>query len=318
MNAIRIGTAPVSFGFYGDKGRGQPEVGRLVLAAMAAGGYEGTELAAAGLFGTLDDIADNFRNAGMSAIGAYTGLHLSRPELDSSDLERLHASCRELRASGAELSILADEGSPLLLEHPARDPGDRSMALDDTGWHHLTENLTRAMDIASGYGLATSFHPHISTFVESAWEIERMLESTDISLTVDTGHLLLAGADPTECIKSWGERINHVHYKDVDVRVLEDARREGRKDFDVWWADVSVPLGAGGVDFPAVTDALVEGSYQGWIVIEQDTELADLSDLEVLGVEQGRNRDWLNHLLERVGVASPDAAANGHDTGSGE
>ena len=315
MKGIRIGTAPVSFGFYGEKGKGQPEVGRRVLAAMAAGSYEGTELAAAGLFGTLENIADNFRNASMATIGAYTGLYLSRPELDASDLQRLHASCQELRASGAELSILADEGSPLLLEHPARDPNDRSLALDDTGWRYLAQNLTQAMEIARGYGLATSFHPHISTFVESPWEIERMLESTDISLTVDTGHLLLAGADPAECISSWGDRINHVHYKDVNVKVLEDARREGRKDFDVWWADVSVPLGTGGVNFSAVTDALVQGSYQGWIVIEQDTVLADLSDLEALGVEQGRNREWLINLLEKVNVTPNGAESIEHETG---
>src|SRR5581483_1376799 len=137
----------------------------------------------------------------------------------------LRRTCEELSACGGTgLVILADEGSPELLLNPARPYADRSLALDGPAWRRLARLTGQAMEIAADYGLRTSFHPHVSTYVESPWEVEWLLALTDVPLTLDTGHILLADGDPAQCLRGWRPRVNHVHLKDVRLEVLRSAK----------------------------------------------------------------------------------------------
>lgn len=113
-------------------------------------------------------------------------------------------------------------------DHPARDPADRRLALDDDAWRDAAVTIDAARALVTDYGLVTSFHPHLVTHVEARWEVERLLETTEVGVTLDTGHLLLAGADPVQCLLDWRERIDHVHLKYVRVGVLQRARGAGQ------------------------------------------------------------------------------------------
>jgi inosose dehydratase len=211
------------------------------------------------------------------------------------DLARMALTCDELAATGASLAILADEGSPELLLNPART--DRRLALDETKWRLAAQRLAQAVDLARSRGLAASFHPHISTYVESAWEVERLLDSTDVTLTLDIGHMALAGADPVQCARDWSARIDHIHIKDARIAVLERAKSDSRADFDEWWADVCVPLGTGDVDIDGVLGALVGQGYDGWLVVEQDRAPTSAEQLPSVAAEQAANYRWLaDHL----------------------
>ena len=285
-----IGNAPVSFGIFGTTaGSASPAD---MLAALATASYAGSELGPPGLFGTPDEAAQAFTEAGLSAIGAYVPLHLAMDDdTFEADLARMALTCDELQATGATLAILADEGSPELLLNPART--DRRLALDETKWRLAAQRLAQAVDLARSRGLAASFHPHISTYVESAWEVERLLDSTDVSLTLDIGHMALAGADPVQCARDWSSRIDHIHIKDARIDVLERAKSEQRKDFDEWWADVCVPLGTGDVDIDGVLSVLVGQGYDGWLVVEQDRAPTSAEQLPYVAAEQAANYRWL-------------------------
>ena len=289
-----IGNAPVSFGIFGTTaGSASPAD---MLAALATASYAGSELGPPGLFGTPDEAAQAFTEAGLSAIGAYVPLHLAMDDdTFEADLVRMALTCDELQATGATLAILADEGSPELLLNPART--DRRLALDETKWRLAAQRLAQAVDLARSRGLAASFHPHISTYVESAWEVERLLDSTDVTLTLDIGHMALAGADPVQCARDWSSRIDHIHIKDARIDVLERAKSERRKDFDEWWADVCVPLGTGDVDIDGVLGVLVGQGYDGWLVVEQDRAPTSAEQLPSVAAEQAANYRWLaDHL----------------------
>lgn len=285
-----IGNAPVSFGIFGTTaGSASPSD---LLAALSAASYAGSELGPPGLFGTPAQTAESFASAGLRAIGAYVPLHLALDdETFEADLARMALTCEELQATGATLAILADEGSPELLLHPARP--NRELALDADQWALAAERLARAVDLARSRGLSASFHPHISTYVESAWEVDRLLDTTDVTLTLDIGHMALAGADPVQCVRDWFPRIDHVHIKDAQIDVLQQARAEGRADFDEWWADVCVPLGTGDVDIDGVLEALAERSYDGWLVVEQDRAPTSIEELPQVAAEQAGNFRWL-------------------------
>jgi inosose dehydratase len=313
--AIALANAPVSFGVWGAY-QGPPGVpGIAVLGAIAAAGYAGSELGPPGYLGTETESAHGFAEHGLQFAGVYVGLHLRGPGgLSPQEREVLERVCRTGRLvqqraeeagapqAGLPLGpiVLADEGSDTLRDHPARDPADRRLALDDAAWRDAAVTISAAQALVTEYGLTTSFHPHLVTHVEARWEVERLLETTEVGITLDTGHLLLAGADPVQCLRDWGDRVDHVHLKDVRLDVLERARRDGRQRIDNWWGSACVPFGSGDVDLRGVVETLATSTYRGWVVVEQDHTPTAADSLEALTAQQGANRDWLLQTLAKV------------------
>jgi inosose dehydratase len=166
------------------------------------------------------------------------------------------------------LPTLADEGSALRRAHPGhgaeRDP------LAEAAWERLAANAERAAALVRAEGLEPTFHHHAGTFVESPDEIDRFLANVDIDLTLDTGHLVISGGDPVEAISRWGDRINHLHLKDVDLAELRGVLADGGGMPDVWSSGAFVAFGKGDIDLDAVMTAVDELGYDGWIVVEQD------------------------------------------------
>lgn len=289
----------MSYGVYGAGAGGPAASPAQLLATIAAAGYAGSELGPPGFFGSPEQTAAAFAQAGLQAAGAYVPIHFAAPDdVVVRDLAGLERTCRELVACGGTgLVILADEGDERLLTQPARDPRNRSLGLDQAGWQRLARIVRQAVEVAGQLGLPASFHPHISTYVESRWEIEKLLELTEVSLTLDTGHLLLAGADPADCARSWPGRINHVHLKDVRLDVLRRAKAEQRTDFDEWWADVAVPLGQGDVDLDGMLAALAAAGYDGWLVVEQDRAPTPAAAYPAVAEQQAANQRWVAEHL---------------------
>ena len=295
---IRLGNAPVSYGVFGNTIDGASPSD--LLASIAAAGYDGSELGPPGFFGSPQETAEAFSVAGLSAIGSYVPVHFALDDQTvDEDLARMRHTCAELVACGGGLTILADEGSELLLRNPARDWSDRSLALSDEVWEATVPRVQRAVAIAHEFGLECAFHPHISTYVESPWEVDRLLSTTDVNLTLDIGHMQLAGADPRECLRTWSDRVRHVHIKDVEMSVISEAKRQKRTDFDEWWASVCTPLGGGDVDISGFVSDLLASGYDGWLVVEQDRRPTSLDEYPTVAAQQAENREWLAALVTR-------------------
>src|SRR4029078_5909603 len=131
-------------------------------------------------------------------------------------------------ADGSEAKpVLADGGSAERIRFPGRAAGDGCFGLEEAGWAGFAEGMARACDLARTRGFEPTFHHHTATFVEAPWEIERVLELTDVGLLLDTGHLALGGGGPSEAPRDWGERINHVHTKDVRNDILASVIADG-------------------------------------------------------------------------------------------
>lgn len=299
---LRLGTAPVSYGIYGATAGelGAPVDTDLLLSCMAAGGYAGSELGPPGLFGNPPELADSFARAGLEVVGGYVPLHLSDPEALEDDLYLMEKTLDELSANHGDpgLAILADVGTPELMASPARSWNDRRLALDDDGWVALAEGIRRATALTEARSITTSFHPHISTYVESPWEVERLLALTPISLTLDIGHLQLTGADPVECFEAWETRINHVHLKDLRTEIMYRAKDRRATDFDEWWDTICCPLGTGDVDVSSLLDRLVSSGYSGWVIVEQDRRPTAAADYRAVEAEQARNAAWVREQLQ--------------------
>ena len=127
-------------------------------------------------------------------------------------------------------------------------------------------------------GLATAFHHHCAGYVETPEEIARFLSMTDpdlIGLVFDTGHFLYGtgsndGSHVEDGLKRFGERIQHVHFKDCQPYIAQQARTEDWDYFKAVQHGVFCELGHGSVPFGAIVEWLLTRNYYGWIVVEQD------------------------------------------------
>ncbi len=295
--SVRIGNAPVSYGAYGEVAVEVDPARFLELLARDA--YSGSELGDPSFFGAPAQTARLFQDAGLTAIGAFAAIRTTMgADLVADDLERLGGTCAQLLAANPEgMVILADEGPEEMFLRPGRVFTDHPDGLDAASWDTLVGAVTRAAAVVRAEGLAVSFHPHTSTWVESPADIDRLLADTDLDLTFDTGHVLLGGGDPVADLRRWSDRIAHIHVKDVLLDRQLDGLRSGRRDPEQWWSEVVVPLGAGDVDLDGVVEELARMNYAGWLVIEQDRLPATPAEIEDIARQQHANRRVLETAL---------------------
>jgi inosose dehydratase len=266
-----------------------------VLSAIADAGYEGTELGPAGYLGERDNLRDRLEEHGLALVGGYIPIRFSEPQHWEEDLAAMSGTLDLFEAAeGADTkAVLADGGSPERAQFPGRAASDQSIGLDSAGWRRLSEGVARAADLARNRDVEPTFHHHTATFVEAPWEIERVLELTDVGLLLDTGHLALGGGDPTQALRDWGERINHVHVKDVRNDVLASVIADGADMPEAWRRGVFCELGTGDVDLEGFFAELARSGYSDWLVVEQDMVPQSPHDAAEAEASQVRNRAWL-------------------------
>jgi inosose dehydratase len=105
--------------------------------------------------------------------------------------------------------------------------------------------------------------------------VRRVLTSSDIPLCLDTGHLMVGGADPLEITRAADGRIRHVHLKDVDASVAGRVRRGELGYREAVAGGLYRPLGEGDARIGRVLAELEGRGYRGWYVLEQDVVLAE-------------------------------------------
>jgi len=216
------------------------------------------------------------------------------PDLNAGDI----VICDRVRAAdGASPEdaepVLADAGSPARASRPGAAAHDRSVGLDGGGWRRLADGVARAAELARSRGFEPTFHHHTATYVEAPWEIERLLELTDVGLLLDTGHLTLGGGDPIQALDDWRERIDHVHVKDYRREILAAIVAERADMEEAWRRGVFCELGQGDVDLPGFFARLRTIGYEGWLVVEQDRIPAADERPGEAAEAQARNRRWL-------------------------
>jgi inosose dehydratase len=297
LSGIRVANAPCSYGAFEITVGVLPDVPgpERVLSAISDAGYEGTELGPPGYLGERDNLRDRLEEHGLALVGGYIPIRFSEPQHWEEDLAAMSGTLDLFEAAeGADAkAVLADGGSPERAQFPGRAASDQSIGLDSAGWRRLSEGVARAADLARNRGFEPTFHHHTATFVEAPWEIERVLELTDVGLLLDTGHLALGGGEPTEALRDWGERINHVHVKDVRNDVLASVIADGADMPEAWRRGVFCELGTGDVDLEAFFAELARSGYSGWLVVEQDMVPQSPQNAVEAEASQVRNRAWL-------------------------
>jgi inosose dehydratase len=260
----RLAGAPISWGVCEVPGWGRQLPPDRVLAEMASLGLTATELGPLGYLpadpGALRARLDAH---GLSLVGGFVPLVLHEPSLDGTRRAAENAA-RMLAGAGADVFVCALLMDP---EWSAPEP------LDDAEFAALVAHIPVIEDLVADHGLTFALHPHAGTVLESAADVERLLAATDVGWCLDTGHLLIGGSDPVAFVRDHGERVVHVHLKDVDAGV---AARFGAGELTLMGATQAGmfrPLGQGDARIPAVLAQLDAHGYEQWLVLEQDAAL---------------------------------------------
>ena len=262
----RVAGAPISWGVCEVPGWGYQLEPDRVLSEMAGLGLPATELGPDGYLPTDPSrLEATLADHGLGLAAGFVPAVLHEPAVLEDELERVSVQADLLAASGADVLVLAAGTGTAGYEAGAD--------LDGSSWASLVAGIGRVIDLGSERDLAVAFHPHQGTVVEGPRQVERLLESSPVRLCVDTGHLMVGGADPVELTRGAGGRVAHVHLKDVSADLAEQVRA-GRMGYrDAVAAGMYRPLGMGDVDVEAIVSALEASDYDGWYVLEQDRVL---------------------------------------------
>jgi inosose dehydratase len=297
---ITVANAPVSYGAFEITVGINPNVPQPLelLDLVSEAGYAGIDLGPVGYLGSGSELAERLQTRGLSLAGGYIELPFSEPQPFGEMLPALDELLDTFDAVGTNGAppprpTLADAGSPERAALPGRSALDPSVGFDDDGWRRFAEGVAVGLARCRARGYEPTFHHHTATYIEAQWEIERLLELTDVGLCLDTGHLLLGRGDPVRAVRDWGSRINQVHLKDARLDVLHAIVDEGAPVEAIWRRRAFCPLGEGDVDVDGVLEALNELRYEGWLVVEQDIIPEPDTPVDQAAREQRANREYL-------------------------
>jgi inosose dehydratase len=153
----------------------------------------------------------------------------------------------------------------------------------DGEWEKLCTGLDKLGKKAAEKGMALTFHHHMGTGVQTAAEINRLMENTDpglLGLLYDTGHLVFSGEDHLAVLDKWAPRIRHVHLKDLRGAIHKKAAKGKWSFLKAVKEGVFTVPGDGDIDFVPVFKALSSAKYSGWWVVEAEQDPARANPLE--------------------------------------
>lgn len=292
---MRIATAPVNWN--------NPDVPeyrawlpyRQMMDEFVAAGYDATEWGP----GMPEDPAElevELRSRGLTMVGAFVGLGFRDADRHEAEMARAMAIVHRLHATGGRYLIAAEAGD----DRRRAEAGhvDPAGGLTDEQWRNLAGGLHDLADNIEPLGMKVVFHNHVGTYVETPAETARLLDETDpakVGWCLDIGHLAYGGGNSLEMLGSYGDRVEHIHLKDVDGAVLARAKAEGWSFGQALKAYIFPPLGEGIAQVPQVVADLLARGYDGWFVLEQDTTPGDPM------VTARQNREYLEALLAGEG-----------------
>lgn len=258
------------------------------LSEAAAAGFDGVELGhkfprnPAQLRPELDKYSLSLVS------GWYSGRLLARDS--KAEIASMQSHIELLQAMGSDVLIFAEVSGCIHSEIDKRL--SQRPRIPDEQWPTFCKRLDEVAKTCTSAGLKLCFHHHMGTVVQSRQDIDRMMAATsaDTHLLLDSGHAKFAGIDPVDLATAYGDRIGHVHCKDIRQPVLQRLQNRDSSFLDAVLAGVFTVPGDGCIDYDGIFDALRGNDYSGWVVVEaeQDPSVAPPRYFSKLGYDNLR------------------------------
>jgi inosose dehydratase len=273
---FKFASAPDSWGVLDYPGPSWEQSYQKMLDEMVVAGYTGTELGPYGFYPTDPHVLEpELKQRKLKLLGSFVPAVLSDPASTKVVVEHIRKVGGLLAALGAPFLVLADAQSEERDRIAGRVPADGSKGWNTEQWKQVGRVVAEAAKVTQDFGLDLVFHPHISTYVETAAETEQFYDvtsGTGIGLCLDTGHCAYAGDDSAEEAEKYRDILRFVHIKDVDAKVIAEVRRTEMNFEQAIEANAFTIIGQGSIDFPQFFQVLKKNGYSGWMVVEQDVK----------------------------------------------
>jgi inosose dehydratase len=284
LEAALVGVVPIIWNNYDLSERETLVPAETVLDEVARLGYEGCQFGRGFPQGPALRTLLSERSLRLAEV--YVPLPLDSTGRDPAAVGR--EALGRLSSGGGDVLVAALEGAG-----PARDAwsgrasSPEAPRLSAEAWSSLATTLEELGREALGRGHRLAFHPHTGTFVETPEEVDRLVEMTDpelVGICLDTGHYTVGGGDPVAALRAMGERVRHLHLKDVDPAVLARLRSGALQGFGAAIRErIFTELGSGILDLDGVLAQLAARGYRGWLMVEQDTTWLPPSEAAAIG-----------------------------------
>ena len=273
---FKFASAPDSWGVLDYPGPSWEQSYQTMLDEMVVAGYSGTELGPYGFFPTDPKLLKvELSKRKLDLLGSFVPVTLSDPASTDIVVEQIRKVGGLLAALGAPFLVLADEQSVERDRIAGRVPKDGSKGLNAQQWKQVAKVVEQAAKVAEDFGLDLVFHPHVSTYVETPEETELFFDVTSgskVGLCLDTGHCAYAQGDSIAEAEKYRDILKFIHIKDVDRKILKEARARELNFEQAVEAKVFTIIGQGSIDFPGFFRTLTKNNYSGWMVVEQDVK----------------------------------------------
>ncbi len=271
---IKVANAPCSWGVDYANDLNNPNW-QDVFKEISQAGYNYCEI---GPYGYLpEDInktSDYLSKFNLKVVGGFIFDHLHQPNEHSRIKSKILSTCSLLNKLGANVFVIIDHIS----EKRMKTSGDmeNSEELLSEDYKKMVRFIYEISNIIKEeYNLIPVLHPHAGTYIEYEHEVDKFINdinSNYLSLCLDTAHFLYSGIDPYNAILKYNSLIKHMHFKDINKKILNNVY-ENKTDFDTAVSNgVFAPLGEGMVDFNKVYKNLKQIGYKGFATIEQDID----------------------------------------------
>ncbi|MCK2218499.1 myo-inosose-2 dehydratase [Actinomadura sp. ATCC 31491] len=285
---VRVAASPINWRNDDFPVLGADTAVDTILGDMRRAGFDGTELGSV-FPSDPAQLAAVLRRHDLALAAGWFSAFLLQHE-PRQEYERFERHCAFLAKAGAG-HVTTAECSWCPFKQPGDDPYTqhwpavgrplfpRSVpALTDQQWDRLADGLIELIAIAERHELTLGYHPHIQTVVENTADLDKLAERVSrrsdgarhLPITLDTGHLALAGDNPLDTLTKYVKQVTHLHLKNIRPAVAERLRKDGTGfEFAVIEGVFTVP-GDGGIDFRPIFKLLRENDFQGWVVVEAE------------------------------------------------
>jgi len=279
MSTIKLAIAPI--GWTNDD---LPELGGNIpfeqcVSEMALAGFQGSEVG--NKYPKDPEVLNKaLKLRGLTICNAWFSSFLTTKPLK--EVEKEFVAHRDfLYAVGARVIGASEQGNSI--QGKPLPIFEAKPVFTKDQWKMVADGLNRLGQLAKEKGMRLTYHHHMGTGVQTAEEIDTLMEMTEpglCDLLYDTGHLVFAGEDHMAVLKKWAPRIKHVHLKDVRPAIVELARKEKWSFLQAVKAGAFTVPGDGSIDFVPVFNELKKANYSGWWVVEAEQDPAKANPLE--------------------------------------
>jgi inosose dehydratase len=270
-----------------------------ILDEIARLGYAGTQLA--GSFPRGAALERALGERGLRIAEVYACLECTADGPVEGALEIGRAKLAELHAAGGDTLVAALPVGPVRIPWGARADDAATPRMSGAGMERLARLLETLGREARDLGHVLAFHNHVGTYIETPDEVDRLFAAADPALVgscLDVGHYLLGGGDPVATLRRYGERVRHVHLKDVDPEVRGRMRGGQVAGFlEGLRARVFCEVGRGSLDVRGILETLDGLDYAGWVMVEQDTTWRPPSESAAM------SRAVVGHILREIATS---------------